>query len=142
MRLFTSSCSAMSEAALVKFHRWTLVALAAAGLLAAPAPPAHAAPDNTRGKAIMAAEVDSDGMLERGSGATSATRIGQGLYNVQFDRDVTNCYPFATLGSNAGVQTGTVAGASQNGNIVTVGTTNAAGGLTDRPFHLLVFCNK
>jgi len=123
----------------VKFHRCLLVSLAGAGLLATPW--AHAAPDNTRGMAIMAAEVDSGGVLQRGSGATSAVWVGPGIYNVQFNRDVTSCYPVATLGSNAGVPSGT-AGASQNGTLVTVATTNPAGTLTDKPFHLLVFCNR
>lgn len=103
---------------------------------------AAAAPDNTLGMAIMAAEVGSDGTLLRSSGATSASNPTGGIYIVQFDRNVTNCYPSATLGTGSGVTTGQIGAFQGGGTSITVATANSAGNSTNLGFRLTVFCSN
>ena len=104
-----------------------------------------AAPDNTPGMAMLAAYVSSTGELLDGTGAISATRAGTGIYNVVFNRDVTNC-TFAPTRSH---RTGVSAVGSASASIV-LDVTSAVGvrlfapngNSIDRPFQLLVFCNQ
>jgi hypothetical protein len=91
------------------------------------------------------AVITSTGTISRGRGTSSATRSGEGQYQVVFDADVKACTYFATLGDPAdgAPPAGEVAVSSLAGNangvlVVTRDSTGAA--MADRPFHLTVSC--
>ena len=90
--------------------------------------------------------ISNVGALVRGRGITSASKTGEGQYQVIFDADVHNCTYFATLGdeSAAGPGTGQIAVTSVAGNAngVRVVTRDSAGALADRSFHLIVSADK
>jgi hypothetical protein len=85
------------------------------------------------------------GALQRGSGATAATKAGPDYYEVTFNRDVSNCVAVATpaKGSTNGIRTDiflyTVAG-SVSANQVEVDTENSSGTANPSAFTLAVFC--
>jgi hypothetical protein len=91
------------------------------------------------------AVISAAGAAVRGRGTTSATRSGEGQYQVVFDTDVRTCAYFATLGDPAAgapaageIAVGSVAG---NANGVLVVTRDSAGtAMVDRSFHLTVSC--
>ena len=91
------------------------------------------------------AVVAATGTLSRGTGTTSASRPGEGQYQVVFNADVKSCAYFATLGDPADgappageIAVGSLAG---NANGVLVVTRDSTGAATaDRPFHLIVSC--
>ena len=91
------------------------------------------------------AVVAATGTLSRGSGTTSASRTGEGQYQVVFNADVKACTYFATLGdiADGSPPAGEIAVSSLAGNAngVLVVTRNSTGATTvDRPFHLIVSC--
>lgn len=104
------------------------------------------------------AVVDADGTLARGSGVVSSARlepmflmgigpaaVGDGSYEVIFDRDVTSCAYIATLGqatlSGEPLRGGiSVVPRFQNAAGVFVQTSNVAGADANGGFHLAVFC--
>lgn len=92
------------------------------------------------------AAVAGNGALDatRSSGATSATRLGSGLYEVAFDRNVSKCVYAATIADFPGDgNVGQIfAIPSANGaERVFVGTSNSAGNFyVDHAFSLAVFC--
>jgi hypothetical protein len=108
--------------------------------------PASAAPDNTLGMALMAAEVvGANGSLIRGSGATGASRSSEGLYVVTFDRDVTECFYSATFTNIIGLLNPgrTLQANTFNGNGVRVRLLRAADDtVVDADFQLIVFCPR
>ena len=77
--------------------------------------------------------ISNTGTLVRGRGITSASKTGDGQYQVIFDVDVRNCTYFATLGdeSASGPGTGQIAVTSAAGNVngVRVVTRNSTGDL-------------
>jgi hypothetical protein len=90
------------------------------------------------------AVVSNTGGLVRGRNASSASRTGEGRYQVIFDRDVRGCAYIATLGDGGSAnppsgQIGTSSLAT-NANGVVVRTTDFQGTDSDRPFHLVVSC--
>ena len=91
--------------------------------------------------APMAAVVNSNGTLFHGSrvtGVTKLTLFGPGVYQVDFDRDVSHC---AYTASNYNYITGVlVEPRSGDVNGVFVETVNAAGSMTDSQFYLTVTC--
>jgi hypothetical protein len=106
-----------------------------------PAGPAGPAGVVTRHWAI----VNGSGSLARGVNATSAGRLGPGQYEVIFNQDVQNCTWHATIGDPTNIAAGNAGFANTGrrpGNVagVRVNTRNAAGGLADRNFHVLVIC--
>jgi hypothetical protein len=91
------------------------------------------------------AVVTATGALSRGRGTTSATRTGEGQYQLVMGADVRACAYFATLGDPAdgAPPAGEIAVSSLAGNAngVLVVTRDSAGATTaDRPFHLTVSC--
>ncbi|MEU1684029.1 hypothetical protein [Micromonospora sp. NPDC005707] len=90
---------------------------------------------------VLFAVVNANGTLVRGLGATSATRLATGMYQVGFDQDVAGAAYIGTVGPAAGglAPQGAITVAPRTGipNAVFV-ETYAASGHTDRPFHLAV----
>jgi len=91
------------------------------------------------------AVISDAGAVVRGRGTTSATRSGEGQYQVVFDTDVRNCTYFATLGDPAAgapaageIAVGSAAGNANGVLVVTRDSTGAA--MVDRSFHLTVSC--
>ena len=90
------------------------------------------------------AVVTGAGLLARGRGVTSATRAGEGRYQVIFNRDVRGCTYIASIGdAGAAAPAAGLVETSQlatNVNGVSLRTQNSNGAPTDRPFHLIVVC--
>lgn len=91
--------------------------------------------------APMAAVVNSNGTLFHGSRVVSTTKLtlfGPGVYQVDFDRDVSHCtYTASDYAFPTGVL---VEPRSGDANGVFVETVNAAGTNTDSTFYLTVTC--
>jgi len=92
----------------------------------------------------LTAVVGANGSAARANGAVSSTRLGEGNYEVIFNRDVRNCAYVATIG-DIGAADGVdgmvrVSQRATNVNGVQVRTSNQAGNPNDRPFHLIVSC--
>ena len=105
--------------------------------------PVFAAPDGTLGMALMAAAVNADGTLARNTGATNVIKLGVGTYEVEFDRNVTQCFYTATVGpAGGGSALGevNVAPRGGNANAIFVDTNASDGTGADKPFFLIVFC--
>jgi hypothetical protein len=122
-----------------------ITALIIGGLTTA-ASESRAAADNTLGMALLSASVNSDGTLARGV-ATGANKLGTGLYEVIFDRDLTTCSYTVSPGiaANGGSLLATFSqaeGRAGNADGVFVELQNQAGNTVDAPFHLIVFCPK
>jgi hypothetical protein len=85
------------------------------------------------------AVVAADGSLSAGGrGAKAATRTGAGVYNVDFDADVSKCSRTATIAGATPAEITTEAADADTVTVHTfdVGTSTAA----DHPFHLTVTC--
>ncbi|WP_320065028.1 hypothetical protein [Micromonospora sp. RTGN7] len=89
------------------------------------------------------AVIESTGVLVRGFGAVSATRLGAGQYQVVFSHDLTRSAYVGTIGLTGAV------GSSPSGEIAVVGrfgvpngvfvqTFTSAGVAADRAFHLTI----
>jgi hypothetical protein len=93
---------------------------------------------------VRHAVISNTGGTVRTRGATSSARVGAGVYEVIFDRDVRGCVYAATLGdeSAAGPGNGQISVTSAPGNVngVRVRTRNSQGNDDDRSFHLIVSC--
>lgn len=79
--------------------------------------------------------------LERGNYAVSMSHTG-GVFDIVFDRDVSQCAYVATLGSGATLWAGQASAARLAGNAKGVRVTvfDAAGNPQMAPFHLMVAC--
>ena len=90
------------------------------------------------------AVVTGAGLLARGRGVTSSTRVAEGRYQVIFNRDVRGCAYLASIGdAGAAAPAAGLVETSQlasNVNGVALRTQNSDGTPRDRPFHLLVSC--
>ena len=91
------------------------------------------------------AVVGSDGTLTRGRGAVSASRLGKGVYEVDFNQDVTACGYTASVGlpGSSGVSTPgtvTVVGRSGNADALYIQTFTKRGKVLDLGFHVIVQC--
>lgn len=108
--------------------------------------PASAAPDQTLGIALMAAAVNADGTLARGSGQTGSTKVGTGDYEVDFGRDVTGCFYTVSTGapSAASVLPGMIQAEPRGGtpNGVFVKNVDGSGAPADTAFYLTVLCTR
>jgi hypothetical protein len=119
-------------------------------------PPGPPGPPGGSDSTILWAVVQAgDGVkapaIERGKGAVSVTRLGAGVHEVKFDRDVSNCAYEATTGGAAPIYSPglgpptaiTVNPKSSAPDTVIVGISDTSGGSTaalDASFHLLVAC--
>jgi len=89
------------------------------------------------------AVLNPDGSLARSSAVTSTAKIGTGIYNVVFNRDVDTCVYEATIGQPGnGTASGDADVALLFGNTkgIYLETRSNTGTLTDLPSHLLVVC--
>ena len=107
------------------------------------ASPATAAPDQTLGMALLSAEVDSNGTLTTaGSGASSATQLETGHYEVHFVRNIEGCIPVVTPRTNGSAAISSFA--IQNGVFdgFQVKTRGNDGNPANRPFFIIVLCSR
>ncbi|HMN71704.1 MAG TPA: hypothetical protein PKA55_07525 [Rhodoblastus sp.] len=102
-----------------------------------------AAGDNNLGMAILAAQVSAAATINFGAGATGASKVAgrTGTYEVDFNRDVSQCFYSVSVFNGEVVATG-VEPRSGNANGVFLLTETLSGGATDAPFYLTVFCAK
>jgi len=93
----------------------------------------------------MTAVVSDAGVRVRSSRAGSSSRTSQGIYRVNFDREIRSCtMSVAVGGSNAADALASGMASAKpsptTSNQVLVNTYAVNGNLTDKPFHLQVFC--
>ena len=91
------------------------------------------------------AVVNADGTLARGRGASTVTKIGTGVYDVRFNRNIGTCTWEGTVGfgqfsGSTGPAQITITGRAGTTNGLFVTTFDATGVATDEPFHALVVC--
>jgi hypothetical protein len=95
---------------------------------------------------VLDAVVNSDGSLARGAHATGSIGFGSGNFEVDFDRDVTQCAYIATIGQAASgtAPPGFITDAARAGNPdgVFVKTRDSSGANVAIQFHLVVACPK
>jgi hypothetical protein len=128
-------------------------ALAGSAVAAADAPPKvnNEKPVESKAKAEsygareLFAVVDGQGNLVRGLHAVSAQSLGQGYYDVVFDRDIRRGAYVATTGGHGyvGVPVAAIAnvmGRADNPRAVFVFTSNLNGSPVAVTFHLVVIC--
>ncbi len=113
------------------------------------APAAPSAAPGDLGMAIMSAAINADGSIARGEGVvlTGTTKLGVGVYEVAFGRDITACVYQVTVGeSGIGGATPAAAGVTRrsgNDNGVFLQIDNAIDGTNvDRDFFVLVYCGR
>ncbi|HYH53157.1 MAG TPA: hypothetical protein VD761_03420 [Solirubrobacterales bacterium] len=126
----------------------------AVGAAGAPGAAGAAGAEGERGQPGPGAEVhwavvDSEGNVKRhGSGETTASKLAEGTYEVEFSRDVRNCAYQAAIGRWDTQDTedpgfATVVSRFENDNAVFVQTygpsADSADGI-DKNFHIAVFC--
>lgn len=93
----------------------------------------------------MSAVMSAGGSRIRSNRTTAGSKTGTGLYLVSFERDVSACTYSVTVGASNGVDglaSGFGSAKPREGvpNDVLVNTYATNGNLTDKPFHLQVFC--
>ncbi len=113
-------------------------------LLASLAGSLRAAPDKTLGMAMMSARVSSTGNLNGGAGAASVTKVGpNGQYTVTFSRAIyPGCSATASIsGPGPTGDRGLIVVQRATGHYL-VKTYNHLGTLEDRPFAMLVLCER
>ena len=93
------------------------------------------------------AVVASDGTKTRGKAVASTTRTSTGVYDVRFNRNITQCAWNGTVGVGSTPFGGSepdssivVSGRSGTNNGLFVQTFNQSGGATDLPFLVVVIC--
>ncbi len=91
------------------------------------------------------AVVNSNGTIVRGKGLLSVTKLGTGVYDVRFVRNITPCSWLGTVGfgqfsGSTGPAMITITGRVTTNNGLFVTTFNSAGGAADFPFHADVIC--
>ena len=98
------------------------------------------------GAVVRYAVVGSDGTLVRGHGATGASRLNTGTYEVDFNVNLTRCAFEATPGSvlqgNPPHVSISTAGRAGNVRGVFVESQDFSGNFADASFHLSVLCTK
>jgi hypothetical protein len=103
--------------------------------------PLRAAPDDTRGMAVLAAVVNGDGTLfGAGSGVQSTSRSTTGTYLVRFDRNVGLGDCIASATADFAAASAAVLFDAGAVNVYTRSLTT--GSATDSRFHLLVYCAR
>ena len=93
----------------------------------------------------MSAVMSAGGSRIRSNRTTAGSKTGTGLYVVSFERDVSACTYSVTVGASTGPDGlasgfGSAKPREAQPNDVLVNTYATNGNLTDKPFHLQVFC--
>jgi hypothetical protein len=88
----------------------------------------------------MMAHVRANGGTVKGSGVQSSSKTGLGKYQVDFTRDVRDCFYSATPLNASGGQASVACGGT-NRKRLRVATTNRLGTPADMTFFLNVTCN-
>jgi hypothetical protein len=94
------------------------------------------------GRIAVRAQIDLYGRLMRGTGVEDVDHLRSGWYEVHLDRDVSGCFPMATI-MGPQISSPGMIGASiyaSEPQTVKIETTGAAGAPGDQTFYLLVFC--
>lgn len=101
----------------------------------------NASGDGGLGLSILAADVGADAVIITGSGTTGAVHLGSGIYEVDFERDVTKCFYTASSFNSGATPTALEprVGAA-NGVFLTMQKLDGTQSLIDQRFHLIVFC--
>ena len=91
------------------------------------------------------ASVDSAGVIDRcfGCTGTGTSKLGTGVYEIGFTRDITSCGYNGTTGApTTSVQTGFTSIAQRAGNVngLFIETFSPAGALADRGYYVSVYC--
>jgi len=125
--------------------------MAASAAMAGVQPPAHTghfkpavgftpAPDGTLGMALLGAQVSAAGSVNFGAGTTGGIHLNTGVYEVDFNRDVSGCYYAANSFSNAIAMFVEPRAGNVNGVFLEmIDNSNTA---TDSTFYLTVFCSR
>jgi hypothetical protein len=92
--------------------------------------------------ATLSAAVSAGGPYTRSSGTVSSTADHgiEGIYRVDFNRDLSACYVAATISTVRGNTAGGEILTEIQGWSVLVRTSESNGALKDLPFHLLISC--
>lgn len=92
---------------------------------------------------VLFAQIAADGTVNNDSGSVTAIKLGTGIYEVDFARNVSSCAFTATIGAfDTGSASGQINVADRLANVeaVFVDTNDVAGASADRPFQLIVVC--
>ena len=92
------------------------------------------------------AVVNANGTKLRGRAVASTSKIGTGVYDVRFNRNISKCawtgtVGLGTFGGSTGPAEITISGRAGTNNGLFVTTFNAAGNPTDQPFIATVICS-
>jgi len=88
------------------------------------------------GSAPLWADVNANGFLNRSKGVDDIVKGPTGIYNISFNRDVSQCVFVATLTDSA---TGETSG-RHDGEDLDILTWDSTGSAANRPFNLIVVC--
>jgi hypothetical protein len=80
--------------------------------------------------------IQSSGAITREQGLTAVKHTVTGAYQLEWARDVSQCYPVANIFAS----TGYVVMEGFTSNVLTIATFNAAGTATDEAFYVAVLC--
>jgi hypothetical protein len=94
-------------------------------------------PDMTLGVALMSAAVGANGVLLRGAGAVSSSRVSAGTYDVTFARNIEGCVALANTSAARFARVGT-----HTGSVIRVRVSDGQSTNADNPFTMLVFCTQ
>ena len=101
-----------------------------------------AAPDNGHGVAILGARVDADGTLLSGSGVAGVTKVGTGVYRIDFNREVTQCM-FSVTPADLRLPQVQPATSDPSGSTVTLWAQNGLNIVSsDDQFYLIAYCSR
>ena len=92
------------------------------------------------------AVLNADGTLLRGRAVASVAKLGTGVYDVRFTRNISKCAWTGTVGrggfsGSTGPAQITITGRAATTNGLFVTTFNGAGTSTDEPFAAVVLCS-
>lgn len=112
-----------------------------------PGPEGPQGPEGPAGAdaATLFAVVDADGDLVRGAGVVDSQRLGEGIYTVSFEEEISACAHIATValpghGGNPGDRTIGSAGRLADDSGAYLRLYDREGDLADHGFHLVLVC--
>jgi len=103
---------------------------------------AFGAPDDGLGMGVMGARIDSDGTILSTSGVTGVTRIGNGQYRVDFDRDVSQCFYSVNLFSLRASSVQPTVSVANSVTATVWGLSGVSFAPEDGQFYIIAYCAK